>query len=47
MRSELLDSLTPIGCFGDQNHTGLSAQEYCYALPYENMVVNCENPDLS
>ena len=47
MRTKLLDSLAPIGCFGDQSHTGLSAEEYGYALPYENMIVNCENADLS
>ena len=47
MRTELLYSLAPIGCFGDQSHIGLSVEEYSYALPYENMVVNCENPDLS
>ena len=47
MLTKLLDTLASIGCFADQSHTGLSAQEYCYALPYENMVVNCKNPDLS
>jgi hypothetical protein len=46
MRTELLYSLAPIGCFGDQNHIGLSVEQYGYALPYENMIVNCENPDL-
>ena len=47
MRTKLLDSLTAIRCFGDQSQVRLSAQEYGYALPYENMIVNCENADLS
>jgi hypothetical protein len=47
MRTKLLDSLAPIGCFGDQSHIGLSAEEYGYALPNENMIVDCENADLS
>ena len=47
MRTKLLDSLAPIACFGDQSHIGLSAKKYGYALPYENVIVSCENPDLS
>ena len=47
MCTELLDSLAPIGCFGDQSHIGLRVEEYGYALPYKNMIVNCENPYLS
>lgn len=47
MRAELLDSLAAIRCFGDQSHIGLRVEKYGYALPYENVIVNCENPDLS
>ena len=39
MRTELLDSLAAIRCFGDQSHIGLSTEEYCYALPDEDVVV--------
>jgi len=47
MRTELLYSLAPIGRFGDESHIGLVAEEYGYALPYESMIVNRKNPDLS
>lgn len=38
--------LAPIRCFADQNDIGFSADEYGYALPHENTIVNCKNPDL-
>src|ERR1700687_217850 len=47
MRTELLDCLAPIRCLGHQSHIGHRADKYRYALPYENMIVNCKNPDLS
>ena len=47
MCTELLDSLAAIRCFGDQSHIGFSTEEYGYTLPYEDVIVNCKNPDLS
>jgi hypothetical protein len=47
MRTELLDSFAAVASFADQNHTGFSAEEYGYTLPDKNMIVNCEDPDLS
>jgi len=47
MRAKLLDGLAPIRCLGHQSHIGLRTDKYRYALPYENMIVNGKNPDLS
>ena len=47
MRAVLLNSLTPIRGFGYQSQFRFTSDEYSYALSYENMIVNCKNPDLS
>src|SRR5215510_7044779 len=46
MRTVFLDRLTPIRGFGYQSQIRFSTDEYSYALPHENMIVNCKNPDL-
>ncbi len=45
MRTELLKRLASIRCLGHQSHIGLRTDKYRYPLPYENMIVNCKNPD--
>ena len=47
MRTELFDRLAAVRCLGNKSEIRFSADEYRYALPYENMIVNCKNPDLS
>ena len=47
MRTELLDSFAAIRCFGDQSQIRFSTDEYGYALPYQSMIVNCKNSNLS
>ena len=47
MSTELLDRLAAVRGFGDQSHIRLGADEYGYALPYEGMVVNRQNSNLS
>ena len=47
MRTELLDCLAPIRCLGHQSHIGLRTEKHRDALPYQNMIVNRKNPDLS
>jgi hypothetical protein len=47
MRTELLNRLTPIRGFRYKSQSGLTTDEYSYALSYENMIVNRENPDWS
>src|SRR5271157_5032531 len=47
MRTEQLDSLAAIRSFGDQSQIRLSTDEHGYALPYQGMIVNCKNSNLS
>ena len=47
MRTKLLDRLAAVRSLGNQSQIRFSADEYSYALPYENMIINCKNPDLS
>jgi hypothetical protein len=47
MGTELLDRLAAVRGLGDQSHIRLGADEYGYALPYEGVVVNRQNSNLS
>src|SRR5271165_2920219 len=47
MCTELLDCLTPIRGFCNQSQITFGTDEHSYALSYENMIVHCENPDLT
>jgi hypothetical protein len=47
MSTKLLDRLAAVRGFGDQSHIRLGADEYGYALPYEGVVVNRQNSNLS
>jgi len=47
MGTELLDRFAAVRGFGDQSHIRLRADEYGDALPYEGMVVNRQNSNLS
>jgi hypothetical protein len=47
MGTELLDRLAAVRGLGDQSHIRLGADENGYALPYEDMVVNRQNSNLS
>ena len=41
-------TLLVLTCFSEPRDTlEFTTDEYGYALPYENMIVNCKNPDLS